>query len=711
MAEPINITEEMLQQIVTSAVQAATAAMNIPQNNQSQVHSAEKPRRPLISMSTTQEKWTYFLTRWNRYKSMTGIRDSEVVGQLLECCEEELQLGLHRSVGPDISNKTEMEVLKEIKQFAVREENTIINRNVLRGMMQNHDEDVKHFAARVRGQAEMCNYTVQCTRQGCNSLISYAEAEVRDQICKGLADPEIQQELLGHSNEITTLEDTISFIAAKEAGKRSHSALFNNQASSLSRISPYQKSKRQYPQINSEIALNKSSTSSNFDQLEKDIACDWCGKVGHGARAPSHIRKAQCPAYGKKCNQCGKLGHFIYVCRQKSKSHIADISPEITKTENVQSVFLGSVQSLSSLQHTNETDNNTQCVLPHLECSFDNKWYKTKPKDDPYINIKISICRDAYKFNGIEPPKQTSKVTNTIAVADTGARTTVAGISLLTSLGLNVTDLFSVQQKLCGANESQLDILGGLFLSISLTNQAHQHNLMCYIQKDNPRKIYLSRSACEGLGIIQPDFPEILHIGYPFMNTIASQNVIQDKLHNCKELNCNCPSRSSPPEVPNKLPFPATEENRGKLEQWLLNHYKASTFNTCENQPLPMMQGPPLQFIIDKNAKPHAVHTPIPVPVHWQKAVKAGLDRDVKLGVIEPVPWGTPTTWCSRMVVVAKKDGTPRRTVNLQPLNAVSARQTHHTPSPFNQVSSIPHNMKKTVCDAWNGYHSVPIPM
>ena len=59
------------------------------------------------------------------------------------------------------------------------------------------------------------------------------------------------------------------------------------------------------------------------------------------------------------------------------------------------------------------------------------------------------------------------------------------------------------------------------------------------------------------------------------------------------------------------------------------------------------------------------------------------------------------------MVVTAKKDGTPRRVVDLQALNKVSLRETHHTPSPWEQVSSIPKNMKKTVLDAWNGYHSV----
>ena len=58
---------------------------------------------------------------------------------------------------------------------------------------------------------------------------------------------------------------------------------------------------------------------------------------------------------------------------------------------------------------------------------------------------------------------------------------------------------------------------------------------------------------------------------------------------------------------------------------------------------------------------------------------------------------------------VKKKDGSSRRTVDLQHLNAASVRQTHHTQSPFQQASSVLHHTKKTACEAWKGYPSIPI--
>ena len=51
-----------------------------------------------------------------------------------------------------------------------------------------------------------------------------------------------------------------------------------------------------------------------------------------------------------------------------------------------------------------------------------------------------------------------------------------------------------------------------------------------------------------------------------------------------------------------------------------------------------------MRLMVDPEAEPVAHHTPVLVPLHWQDQVKAGRDRDVGLGVIEPVPVGEPVT-------------------------------------------------------------------
>ena len=296
-------------------------------------------------------------------------------------------------------------------------------------------------------------------------------------------------------------------------------------------------------------------------------------------------------------------------------------------------------------------------------------------------------------------------------MADTGAMAMVAGRELVSGLGLTLSDLIPVNMELSAANNSKLQILGGMFIKVwgrGKHGEKISTRQLCYIQ-DGDNKVYLSRGACESLGLISKLFPlvgDCLPVKSSSTGEILSSQCDQSTSDGKK---CSCPKREKPPQKPTELPYPPTEENVEKLKTWILNRYSSSTFNTCTSQKLNNMSGPPLKIDVDPQITPSAVHTPIPVPVHWKDEVKAQLDRDVQLGVIEPVPWGEPTTWCSRMVTVPKEDGSPRRTVDLQALNDASVRQTHHTPAPFHQAMSVPHNTKKSVLDAWNGYHSLAI--
>ena len=45
---------------------------------------------------------------------------------------------------------------------------------------------------------------------------------------------------------------------------------------------------------------------------------------------------------------------------------------------------------------------------------------------------------------------------------------------------------------------------------------------------------------------------------------------------------------------------------------------------------------------------------------HWEMKVTAALDADFVSGILEQVPIGQPSEWCSRMVIDAKKNERPR---------------------------------------------------
>ena len=118
---------------------------------------------------------------------------------------------------------------------------------------------------------------------------------------------------------------------------------------------------------------------------------------------------------------------------------------------------------------------------------------------------------------------------------------------------------------------------------------------------------------------------------------------------------CQCPTRTRPPEPPHDIPYAPIEENVPKLRQGISDYYGSSAFNTCTHQFLPLVElSPLLRLLVDPMIKPKAVHKPAQVPIHFRDEVEAGLEKDIRLGVLERVPENTPTTWCSRMCVVVK---------------------------------------------------------
>lgn len=292
---------------------------------------------------------------------------------------------------------------------------------------------------------------------------------------------------------------------------------------------------------------------------------------------------------------------------------------------------------------------------------------------------------------------------------DTGAVVTVAGPWILRRLNIAQGNLHHTSQKIRAVGGKLLTVLGYFYSKImvkAINNQPLECYDVIYVVKDTSCML-LSLSTCKSLNIVHSTFPQ------PHSDPTAAQtpkicSVSPNPVSPSSSPDCTGVPRAPPPPRPSALPIPATADNVGALKQWLLDAFATSAFNT-QAFPLPAMSGPPMKIHISPDAKPYAVHTPIPIPHHWKEQVKADLDRDVAMGIIEPVPIGTPTTFCAKMLAVAKKSGLPRRVVDLQMLNKFCLRETHHTSSPFNLAQTIPAKTFKTVLDAWNGYHAIAL--
>ena len=654
----------------------------------------EKVKRPTVSSAGTSEDWAYFQSRWLDYTEATKVTGKNKVVQQLECCDEQLRKDLTRNASGSLTNKAEIEVLAAIKKLAVREENTMVARVQLHNMRQDHNETIRSFGARLRGQAGVCKFLVKCP--SCDADVNYTEAILRDVLTLGIADTEIQLDLLGDKNQDMTLEDISLFVEAKEAGKRSASRLLVSQGAEAAHSSTYRRDKR--------AAL----TSGADNERKASETCAYCGKKGHGRSAPPAIRRKSCPAYNHTCIHCNRRNHFDNVCRNKDKAKI------ITRDKSISSECEGAIFDALCTITTSNHQHRGKRSLPldhHLYNQLCDVWEKRTSDPQPFINVTIRMLSEDFITLGFKVHNRPKSIIHR-AMADTGCQSCLAGIRVVHRLGLSTGDLIPVTMQMHAANNNGIKILGALVLRFSGMTKGGarlETRQLVYIT-DTSDRLFLSKEACITLGMISTKFPTIGETQQTHHST-QTLNAVDTLTHNesCLTAPCECPRRQLPPAPPTELPFPATEENRKKLQEYLLEYYKSSSFNTCQHQTLPMMEGPPLKLMVDPGAVPVAHHTPVPVPLHWQDDIKAGLDQDVKLGVIEPVPIGEPVTWCHHMVICAKKNGKPRRTVDFQPLNKYAVRETHHTQSPFHQARSVPHDKIKSVFDAWNGYHSVPI--
>ena len=343
---------------------------------------------------------------------------------------------------------------------------------------------------------------------------------------------------------------------------------------------------------------------------------------------------------------------------------------------------------------------------PHMEWDG-SSFTPTPPSPSPRMDVKVSIMHTAHEKFGMKwkgSRRGAYKPHTVSTLADSGCQTSTAGVDLLEEIGCPITYLIPTTHRIMGITKLSLDLIGSVLLRIEYGGVITRQ--MVHISR-NTNGLYLSKTALMDLGLIARNFP------LPPASAASIDTLLNEKggteCEGCEGTQCTL--RTAPPERPDEIPFAPTDENIPKLEKWLLDKFASSGFNTCTRQPLPAMTGTPMTIQLKENpsVKPAMAYKPIPVPFHYKKMTKEDLDRDVRLGVIEKVPQGEVNEWCSRMVIIPKTNGKVRRSVDFQNLNDATLREVHHTPSPINLVASIPRGTLKTVVDAWNGYHSLPL--
>ena len=675
----------------------------------------DKRLRPSATLGMTELQWRFYLSEWGRYRRQTNIEGQSLLDELWSTMDTELRQ-LAFSEGGEDTLATEELMLARIKSLSVTVLHSSVHIVALHEMKQLPGESVKAFSARVRGTAANCNLTKKCPTD--NVDVSYQEETCYHVVISGLQDHDMKdrvltQAMLGTITDLTTL---VNYCTAEESGRMTAPSTIGQL-----RQSTFKKEKGQKLR----------------DEYTAKVKCSYCGGLRHGDGSQA-AREKSCRAYGKTCHNCQKKDHLANVCKSAKKS-IAPIE-EYSVEEATNGAFgfygisssdpptIGGLPGLVGQLRSSSSSTISTVPLPHMVHDVHLGWLEQRPRNSPRVAVSLQVHYPSYSDLSLALPHSANprarRAQGVQSIPDTGAMMNVVPASLIKSLGIDLSSLFPIKSRVSGPSSEPISLVGGIILEVAGgQHKSSVSTIQLFYVSSAVKSTYLSMEACVQLGIVPPTFPAVGAFSDSTRSVVAAAEVASvgpatPHLPKCtntglllpgEEL-CSCPERTPPPTDGPELPCDPTVENLPRLKQYILDRYKSSAFNTCERQKLPLITGsPPLRLFIDPAAPPIAVHTPAQVPIHWQDAVRGGLERDIRLGVLERVPLNEPASWVSRMVITPKPNGEPRRVVDYQPLNRHAPRQTHHTEPPWALVSTVPSGVKKTVLDCFHGYHSVPI--
>ena len=206
--------------LVATFLTQHTAAIHGSQGQQtSQSGKLEKLPRPTFTLNMTESQWNYTKTLWDSYIKQSVVPEATKVMQLQAACDDALRQRVF-DTGTFALLTTEVLFLAKMKELSVIVTHKAIHLRNLWKTVQQSDERVRAFMARVMSTADICNMEVQCTNQECNQMVSYRDQVVMQVIIHGLCDNDIRVHVLSRntSGELTTLDKLIDYIAAEKAG-------------------------------------------------------------------------------------------------------------------------------------------------------------------------------------------------------------------------------------------------------------------------------------------------------------------------------------------------------------------------------------------------------------------------------------------------------------------------------------------------------------
>ncbi len=395
--------------------------------------------------------------QWNSYMILSGLADSAapIKVHALHCCLSRDTLTIVDNLGLTEAQRGDQEqIVAALKSYVQGRVNETVERRNFRQRKQALGESFDDYLLSLRELAKTCNF--------CDN--NCLRSNIRDQLVTGLIDPDTIKDLLREPN--LTLTKAIDTGRALEAAKKElHS---RSGAMPLAVVVPPKSSTLDSPSSDSVYKVSRYQRGMKGKERPASTqplgTCNGCGKAVH-----LEGRRKACPAYQAVCSNCGKLGHYSTVCRQKPSNQFTSGFRKAPRALSIQS---------EGPQQTEE-DNAHHPGMMSLNHSV------------PAPTLPVHI----QGLNGEAVVE---------VLPDSGADISAAGIEFLSQINEHVLNLLPSDVKPRAVNGSTLSPLGCLKVLISVGHRAVED---CFHIYKTVSGALLSWQTARALGILPPEYP------------------------------------------------------------------------------------------------------------------------------------------------------------------------------------------------------------
>ena len=413
---------------------------------------------------------------------------------------------------------------------------------------------------------------------------------------------------------------------------------------------------------------SKSRSKSRASSVKRPTGVCWrCGDENH--------LKPNCPKDPKSvtCKNCQRWGHVEKVCKNKkndqsnrgrSKHRGGNRSQSPSPNRSGRGKFKGANASNVTTGHVARTESHSNKIgepTPMISMQFQGK-HRAR-------NVK----QTRFQCDGVVP--------------DSGASDTILKKSVVDKAGLKIDKRY--QSFITVANGQVCHIAG--LVRIEGFYQGQSCLIEALVCADLEPEILLGWQDMKKLGILPANFPASI---FKVQSSNRSEAEEDSNAPSCADSDDLKSGRNVVPAVNNSkqenentsaLP---SEEEVAKFQEEILRDYEDVFSEKLKSEPIRDFT---MKIEIHGDVKPLKVNVPREIPIHVRDPAKECMDELLAAGVVERVPAGESSAWCSPAFFILKPDGRRARLlVDMTELNKATVR----SPKPFPSTASILRNIE-----------------